>query len=573
MTIENSGIDNLLADLALINGNILTVDPAFSIAEAVAVKNDRIVAVGSNKEITSLISSKARVIDLKGATVLPGINDTHCHISDWALKRPPYFLETRYPSVKSIADILKMVEKRVHQTKPGEWIQGEGWDEGYLAECLADPNRKPRRQDLDAVSPDNPVFLVEYSGHRAWVNSLALKIAGITRDTPDPVGGKIQKDPAGEPDGLLIEKATGLVRHFIPPWTEKERREALPKAMAELNSLGITSFTDAGVDREKWATYCDAYKDYFKTGGWSCRVNMLLMLAGFGVSSLEGTREALKYVGGRTGFGNEWLRIGGAKIVADGIPPLKTAWMYEKYLDGSNGGLVVEGNSPEEQERNLRELISLLHKNRLQIGIHSTGSRTCEICMDQYMKCITEDPWDARHYTIHSDFITPETIRRVAEFGRRTGYELGMNVQSVIKWTIADITATIVGEEKEAYHWPLRTMLDNKIHVCDSSDAPVCYPDWKPGVQTAVLRESKSTGKVSGPEQRITIQEAIRNYTLNGAWLDHMEDLKGSIETGKLADFCIIDRNILTIDPHKIIDLKTLMTIVGGRIVFDSGEL
>jgi predicted amidohydrolase YtcJ len=563
-----------LADLAIFNGNVITVNKDFSLAQAVAVKDDRIVAVGTNDEIENLVSKQTRILNIKGATMLPGFNDTHCHISDWALTRPPLMLDIRYPVVKSIADIVKMVGYKAGQVKPEEWIQGEGWDEGYLDECLADPKRKPSKQDLDQVSPNNPAIMVEYSGHRAWVNSLALKMAGISHDTPDPVGGRIERDPeSGEPDGLLYEKASFLVRQIIPLWTDKQRKEAIPQAMAELNSLGIASFTDAGVDRAKWSTYNASFNEYYKAGKWTCRVNMLLMLAGFGISSLEGTKEALKYVGCHHNFGNEWLRINGAKIVADGIPPLKTAWMYDQYLGGGVGGLVINGNSPEEQEKNLRELITLLHNNRFQVGIHSCGSRTVDVCYDQYMKCVEEDPWDARHYTIHSDFASPEIIRRISEFGKHTGYELGMNVQSSIKWTIAEFMESVVGVEREAYHWPLRTMLDNGIHVADSSDAPVTYPDWRPGIQNAILRTSKATGKVSGPEQRITVQEAVRNYTFNGAWLDHMEDVKGSIEVGKLADFCVIDGDILTVEPHKIVNLRTLMTIVGGKIVYDAGSI
>jgi predicted amidohydrolase YtcJ len=560
------------ADLIISNGRIITVDQQFSLAEAVAVKGDKIVAVGSGSEIKRLASKGTRILDLKGATMLPGINDTHCHISDWTLSRPPLMLDVRYPVVRSIADIVSMVEKKAQELKAGEWILGEGWDEGYLEECLADPGRKPSRDDLDKVAPDNPVFLVEYSGHRAWVNSQALNKAGIHKETYDPIGGIIQRElGTGEPGGLLYEKASLLVRKVIPPWTYEQRKAAIPNVMAELNSLGITSFTDAGVDRGKWATYNDAYNEYFNAGKWTCRVNMLLMLAGFGESSLEGTREALKYIGARHNFGNGWLRINGAKIVADGIPPLKTAWMYDQYIGGGLGGLVINGQSPQEQEANLRELISLLHQNRFQVGVHSTGARTCDICMDQYMKCIEADPWDARHYTIHSDFVSPGTIRKIADFGRRTGYELGMNVQSSIKWTISGLMDALVGPEREAYHWPLRTMLDNGIHVADSSDAPVTYPDWKSGIQSAVLRESKATGRVSGPEQRITVHQAVRNYTYNGAWLDHLEKTKGSIEVGKLADFCIIDGDILAVDPHQITNLRTLMTIVGGEIVFDAG--
>jgi predicted amidohydrolase YtcJ len=300
---------------------------------------------------------------------------------------------------------------------------------------------------------------------------------------------------------------------------------------------------------------------------------MMLMLAGFGKSNLEGTREALKYVGCRYNFGNEWLKVGGAKIIADGIPPLKTAWMYEPYLDGTYGGLVVDGSSAVEQEANLREMIRLLHRNRLQIGIHSCGERTIDVCSDQYMKCIEEDPWDARHYIIHSDFSRPETIKGIGQFGKRTGFELGLNVQSAIKWTISDFVATVVGPEKAAYQWPVRVMLDNGIRVANSSDAPVVYPDWKQGVQSAVLRESKATGQVSGPDQRVSVVEAIATYTINGAWLDHMEKLKGSIEVGKLADLCVLDQDILTVDPHRIKDTRTLMTVVGGKVVYDAGVL
>jgi predicted amidohydrolase YtcJ len=574
MEIKSKMLERVLPDMVIINGKVITVDSNFSIAQAVAVKDGKIVCVGTNDEIKSLAGRHTKILGLKGKTMLPGINDSHCHISDWALKRPPLMLDIRFPVVKSIADIVNAVAAKAREVKPGEWILGEGWDEGYLEECLADSNRKPSKEDLDKVAPDNPVALTEYSGHRAWVNSKAFEMAGINRDTPDPVGGEINRNPStGELTGLLYEKASMALKDVIPPWTYQQRKEALLSAMAELNSIGITSFTDAAVDREKWANYNDTYNEFFDDGKWTCRVNMLLMLAGFGEFNLAGTKEALEYVGCRYNFGNEWLKVGGAKIVADGIPPLKTAWMWEPYVDGTYGGLVTDGDSPEEQEANLREMISLFHSNRLQVGIHSTGERTVDVITDQYMKCIEEDPWDARHYVIHSDFARPETIKKIGEFGKRTGYELCLNVQSPIKWTISDFMATVVGPERAAYQWPLRTMLDNGIRVANSSDAPVIYPDWKQGIQGAVLRESKATGKVSGPEQCISVEEAIATYTINGAWLDHMEHVKGSIEAGKLADFCVLDKDILTIDPHEIKDIRTLMTIVGGKVVYDAGVI
>jgi predicted amidohydrolase YtcJ len=572
--VKSSPTELLFPDLVITNGKIITVDPGFSIAQAVAVKDGKIVAVGTNEEIKTITGKETKVINLQGSTMLPGINDTHCHISDWALTRPPFMLDIRFPTVKSIADIVKMVAEKVNKVKPGGWILGEGWDEGYLEECLADRNCLPSKEMLDKVSPDNPVVLTEYSGHRIWVNSRALASAKITRDTSDPVGGRIGRSPeSGELTGLLYEKAAMPVRENIPPWTSKQRKEALVQAMAELSSLGVTSFTDAGVDREKWACYCDVYNEFFDDRKWTCRVNMLLMLGGFGKSVLGTIKEALTYVGARYNFGNDWLKVGGAKLIGDGIPPLKTAFMFEPYLDGTYGLLVTEGNTVEEQEKSLRDMIKVIHENRLQVGIHSCGERTIAIITDQYMKCIEEDPWDARHYVIHSDFTLPETIKKMAEFGRRTGYELGLNVQSPIKWTISEFMETVVGAKRAGYHWPLRTMLDAGIRVANSSDAPVIYPDWRPGIQGAVLRESKATGKPSGPEQCITVPEAIRTYTINGAWLDHKENIKGSIEAGKLADFCVIDEDILTLDPHKIKDLRILMTIVGGNIVYDTGAL
>jgi predicted amidohydrolase YtcJ len=563
----------IMPDLVITNGKIITVDPEFSIAQAAAVKNGRIAAVGTSQEIKTVTGKNTRIIDLKGSTVLPGMNDTHCHISDWALTRPPWKLDIRFPVVKSIADIIKMVAEKAARAAPGEWIQGEGWDQGYLSECLADPGRLPSKEDIDEVAPGNPVILTEYSGHRIWVNSKALELGGISRNSVDPVGGRIERHPGGEPNGLLYEKGASPVREKVPPWTEQQRMAALPQAMAELNSLGITSFTDAAVEYGKWTSYNDTLNQHSKDGRWTCRVNMLLMLGTIETYSLQKMKEALGYIGCRYNFGNEWLKVGGIKLIGDGIPPLKTAFMFEPYLDGTHGLLITEGSTEEEQEKSLREMIKVAHEHRLQVGIHSCGEKTIHIITDQYMKCIEEDPWDARHYVIHSDFARPETIKRIGEFGKKTGYELCLNVQTPIKWTISDFMETVVGPERAGYHWPLRTMLDAGIRVTNSSDAPVIYPDWRPGIQGAVLRESKATGKVSGPEQRISVTEAIKTYTINGAWLDHLEDIKGSVEVGKLADFCILDEDILAIDPHKIQDIGILMTIVGGNVVYSSGVL
>ena len=563
----------LSADLVINNGKVVTVDKEFSIAQAVAVKDGRIIAVGKNEELKELVGKKTKVLDLEGKTVLPGINDAHIHAAAYGGTRPPLALDVGYPTVKSISDIVKMVGEKVKTVQDGEWIQGWGWDEGYLQECLKDPARHPTKRDFDSVSPNNPVCLTDFSGHNIWVNSKAVELAGVTKTTPLPSGGEIVRDPAtGELTGLLREMpAVGLVMRIIPPLTREQKRKAILAAMKELNSLGISSITEAalgpgGGDFQGGllGSECiSVYNDLYNEGKLSVRVNIMLLLGEYGAISFQDLRQGLSYLGIHTGFGSEWLRIAGLKLFADGIPPTKTAWMHEEYVGGGNGKLVLPGETDEERYNELINMIVYAHKHGFQLGIHATGGRAIDACVDGFIKAMEEYPWDARHYVIHSDFTTPECAKRMAR------YNIGACVQSGIKWTISDYMDSLVGEQRSARQWPLRTLIDSGVQLSGSSDAPVSYPNWKMGVETAVLRESKATGKVSGPEQCISREEAIRTYTMGGAWQDHMDSIKGSIEIGKLADFCVLDEDILTVDPHRIKDIRTLMTIAGGKIFHD----
>jgi len=224
----------------------------------------------------------------------------------------------------------------------------------------------------------------------------------------------------------------------------------------------------------------------------------------------------------------------------------------------------VPGKTDEEKREELIKMIIYAHKQGCQVGVHATGDRAIEATVEGFIKGIEENPkGELRHYVIHGDFTSPETARRMAE------HNLGVAMQPAIKIKISDFMPALVGEEKAAYQFPLRTVLDAGVRLTGSSDAPITDANWRMGVQAAVLRESLDTGKVSGPEEKITLENAIRLYTINGAWQDHMEDIKGSIEKGKLADFCVLDEDLLTIDPHRIGEIPVLMTIVGGKIVFD----
>jgi predicted amidohydrolase YtcJ len=557
------------ADLIIINGKVVSVDKNFTIAEAVAVKENKIIAVGTNDNIKKLADKYTEVLDLKGKTMLPGINDAHNHMVDWSTSRPPLCLDASFPNVKSIADIVKMVSQKYREIKPGEWIQGLGWSELHLEECQTDSKRLPTKEDLDRAAPDIPVALYSNTHHVLWVNSKALELAGITKNTPDPEGGSIGRNiETGEPNGMLYETALPLVNALIPSLIKEQASTGILAGMAELNSLGITSFTDAAVNRDIWALYNDVYNDYFDKGKWTCRVNLLLTFIGSGsmgpaISTCpEEIEKALNYIGCKHNFGNEWLRIAGAKLSADGVSP----WMYEEYEGSGAGGLSVKGDTSEEQEKNLRNMIKILHKNRFQVGIHSCGERSIDVCFDQFMKCLKEDPWDARHINIHGDFARLETIKKVGEFCKHNVNKVGMNVQSIFFWNLYDSSISMVGLKRAAYLLPLRAIFDAGINVTNSSD--FTYPNFLHGIQAAVLRESKVG--VIGKEQAISVPEAIMSYTINGAWQDHQEAIKGSIEVGKLADFCVLDGDILNVDLHHIKDLRNVITIVGGRIVYNA---
>jgi predicted amidohydrolase YtcJ len=541
-------------DLVIYSGNVITVDNDFSIAEAVAIKDNRIFGVGSSSDLKKLAGDNTRLLDLKGATVLPGINDAHCHLNGFGLERPPMLVDVGYPTIKSMADMRAATEAKVKEVGPRKWISGWGWDRGFLTEFKDKPQTWPTRYDIDPASPNNPVAYTDFSGHVCLANSKALVMAKIDKNTPNPDNGMIQKDASGEPTGILFETATALVRQLIPPPTELARKTGILNGMAELNSLGICSVTEPGLGADQIRIYTDLYTQ----GKFTLRVNCMVM----GGPSLEVVKNILNFVGTSTGFGNEWLRISGLKLLADGIPPSKTAFMYEDYIGGGHGQLLVDGKTDEERYNMLISMIKYANARGFQVGIHVTGDRGIDVCVDGYIAALKEHPWDARHYIIHTDYVTPKCIERMAK------NNIGANVQSAIKWTIGNLMIGITGEKRAAYHWPLKSLFNGGVRVTNSSDASVTYPDWRQGVESAVLRKDKATGKVIGADQCITVAQAIRSYTINGAWQDHQDNLRGSIEVGKLADFTIIGDDILTIDPNKIHEIPVLYTIVDGKTVY-----
>ncbi|MFE8958144.1 amidohydrolase [Streptomyces iakyrus] len=557
--------------LVLTGGQVLTVDAGFTVAEGVAVRGRDILAVGSDAEMRALAGPGTRIVELDGRTVLPGINDSHLHGAAYGMTKPPFALDVGHPSVGSVADIAAVVGRAAHEAPEGDWIIGLGWDPGYLAECLADPGRFPHRRDLDAVAPRHPVCLTDFSSHMVWVNSAALRRCGVDADTPAPPGGVIDHDPDGRPTGILRESAGRLVQAELPAPTRAQRRRAIQGVIRELHSRGITSYTEpglgpggagslfGGLSTDNWT----AYADLAASGELQARVSVLLLPAPMGGSAAD-VRKGLAELRRPESADPRLLRAIGVKIFADGVPPNRTAWMSEPYPDGGHGALCVHGDTPALQVHELREMIRLGHEAGFQLGVHVTGDRAIDLVVDAFLAANTAAPRpDARHYVIHGDFISPDSLAKLAAHG------YGVNMNPAIKWTISDLMDEVVGPERSAYQWPVRSALDAGVRVCASSDAPITEPDWRQGVASMMLRESKASGRPSGPEQCVPLADALCAYTSTAAWQDFADDWKGTLEPGRAADLCVLDRPLLDLDPHDITRVQVDLTVFDGRVVFE----
>ncbi|WP_030810192.1 amidohydrolase [Streptomyces sp. NRRL S-337] len=559
------------ADLIFLGGRVVTVDARFTVASALAVTGGLISAVGSRDDIAPLVGPGTRVIDLRGATLLPGINDSHLHGCAFGMASPPLSLDLGHPAVSSLADVAAAVRQAVGRAPDGQWITGHGWDTGYLDECVTDPSRQPSRHDLDTVSRDHPVVLYSFSGHATWVNSKALELIGIDRYTVAPPGGAIVTDGAGEPTGLLHEGAQALVQNVLPPLGRQERTDAIRSTLATLARLGVTSYTEPGLGPggdgimrgALGRQTLDVYHQLLADGELTARVGVLLLPTGM-TSTAEEFARTLNALG-RTTADPRRLAIHGVKIFADGIVPNKTAWMHEPYVGGGSGCLCVGGGTDTERITEIDAMIRHAHAAGHQIGVHVTGDRAIDTVADAFAAAMAAHPRpDARHYLIHGDFLTPHSMKVLAAHG------FGVNMNPTIKWTVADMEEDFVGAQRAAYAWPYRDALDAGVRVASGSDAPVTHPDWRQGIATMMLRESKATGRVSGPEQRIGLAEAVRTYTIDAAWQDFADDWKGSLEPGKVADLCVLDGDLLAADPHDIPEMPVVLTVMDGQVVHDT---
>lgn len=541
------------ADLVLYNGQVFTVAGSGpSVVEAVAITDGIVTAAGSTSDMRRYIGQHTDVVNLRGKTAIPGVNDGHFHPVGMGTGTPPLTLDVSKNAVSSISEIRDLVAAAVADKAPGEWVRGGGWDQGYLAE-----NRFPTRQDLDDISPGNPVVLNDWSFHAVWVNGKAMELAGITRDTPSPDGGVIVKDGDGTPTGLFLESASGLVRSVVPPFTEKEMEAGLAMAVKIMQSEGVTSVTDGATDLAGVERYHRLQSD------GRIRQRVVAMI-GAGPKGDEDYAQALREAK-NFDADEQWLSAHQVKLNADGVPTQsRTAWMYDEYVGGGFGSLVLPGDTDDEKQAELERRIMEAHIAGYQIGVHATGDRAIDATVTGFRKAIESDGNDSlRHYVIHGDLTPPATLKEMARLGIATSFNPS------IKRSLSHQLTEVIGSERAYHQWPYRSALAAGVSVASSSDAPVVFPQFREGITAMLTRRSVVTGEVFGPDEVISFDEALHSYTLAGAYQDHAESWKGSIEQGKVGDIVILDADLRSIDAEAIVDVPVVMTIVGGEVVYD----
>ena len=527
-------------DLILRGGHVITIDPRQPRAEAIAIANDRILAVGSNDDVDALAGSATKRLDLGGKTVVPGFIDAHSHPA-YSGRRHLRFIDC---DLRSIGAIQQAVRERAAKTPPGEWVVGFKYDDTKTSE-----RRFITREDLDAAAPDHPVYIAHRGGHTGYANSLALAKAGITEASPDPAGGKFVRDPStGRLTGRLLERAAEIYETTIPAFgttTREEDRAAVRLITQMFAKAGVTSSTDAYGSPDDLRAYQDAHE----AGELATRIYCMI-----GYAQLERMIAA----GVRTGFGDDWVRVGGMKATCDGSISERTARLSQPYVGRPDDhGLIVAG------AEELYSYAAKAHEAGWQIGIHANGDVAIGMVLDLYERLQRERPRrDPRYRIEHCTVINDELVRRMRALGviptpfSTYVYFHGEKMQEY-------------GEERLNSMFALRSFLDAGIRPTMASDYPPGPFEPMMALQSMVTR-TDIRGHSWGPRQKIGIEEALAVCTLNGAYASFEEREKGSLEPGKLADLVVLGRNPLTADPSTLIDIPVERTMVGGRWVFES---
>jgi len=558
------------ADRVLTGGRVLTVDAEDRVAQAIAIRDGRIVAVGSDAEIAGFIGPETERIDLAGRTATPGLIDAHVHFSQSGLLRLTQ-IDLTYPNVRRIADAVALVGERAAAAKPGEWILGRGWDEGKL-----DERRYLHAADLDAAAAGRPVWLTHTTGHYGVANSAALVLAGITRETPDPPGGLIDRDAAGEPTGVLKETAMGLVTGLVPPSEPRQMREAIRAMAQEFNRECMTGAKDPGLGRglsydfdsalDSW----NAYREVLDDGGLTVRIFALWRSP----NTLEGARDLAARIapfGSPRDNTEDRLVSGGVKIFADGSGGARTAWVWQDWNRERAG--VDQGNRgyPAFDENLLRSLILFWHDAGVHVGAHAIGDRTIDWVVDSFTLAQERKPTRGlRHSIIHANIPTDRAMDAMAALQR--DFDAGYPEPSAsFTWWIGDTYAGNFGPERSLRLNPFASFAKRGIRWANSSDFFVTPFAARYGIWSSIAREpliGVYGGDPFGRAEAVDAHAALRSHTIWAAHQLFMDERVGSLETGKRADIAVWDIDFYTAPVAAIRDARCEMTIFDGDVVW-----
>ena len=547
------------ADLVLINGRVLTVDANDTVAEALAVRDGRIVKVGTTRAVRALAGPRTTVIDLGGRAATPGLIDTHAHISSGGVEAV-YSLPLN--EARSIADVAARVAARARTLKPGEWLVGSGWDEGKLKD-----GRYVEARDLDPAAPDNPVWLEHTSGHYGVANSRALALGGVTAASADPPAGTIDRDAHGQPTGVLKESAKALVTNLIPPWTPAQRRAGIRASLALMNREGMTGVKDPDITPEDW----DAYASLGEEGALSAHVCVLfdtpptLAAAEANVKRLA----ALPRPPATAAGGN--LIACGVKIFMDGSGGARTAWVYDDWHRKSTEVDTGNRGYPALDPELYRAQVRLFHDAGIHVGTHAIGDRAIDWVVDTYALALKEKPTvGLRHSIIHANIPSEHALQLIAtlEHDFDAGYP---ESQAPFTWWIGDLYAGNFGPERAKRLNPFRTYVTRGIRWGGGSDYDVTPLPARYGLWASVARETLlgTFGKQPfGTAESVDVHVALRSYT---AWAAHqlfIDRDAGSLEPGKSADVAVWDRDPYAVPTADLKEMRCELTLFRGRVVF-----
>jgi hypothetical protein len=530
------------ADLIITNAKIWTVDRAHPTAQAVAVLGERIVAVGSTSDVDAWHGPRTRVVNAGGKLLLPGFNDAHVHFITGGMQLD----SVQLTDTTSKEEFARRIGERAKITPKGEWILNGDWDETKW-----DPPLLPTKELIDPFTPDTPVFVSRHDGHMVLANSVALRLAGITAQTPDPPGGVIVRDAQGNPTGALKDAAMDLAARAIPPLSHNQRLHAAQRAMQYALSLGLTSVQNMNPD------YADiaVYNEMLNRGQLKIRI--------YGAPLITGVGDQVK-IGIRHAFGGPFLRIGAVKAFADGSLGSRTAYFFEPYTDDPNSrGLLSDEMHPISL---MRDRMMKADAAGLQICTHAIGDQAISTILDLYSEIVQAHGEEDRRFRIeHAQHMAAKDFDRFAKL------HVIASVQPYQAIDDGRWAETRIGHDRASRTYAFRTFLDHGVRLAFGTDWDVVPLDPIQTIYAAVTRATLDGKNPNGwfPEQKLTVAEAVEAYTMGSAFAEFQENEKGSITPGKLADMVILDQDIFSIPPEKIRDTKVLKTFVGGKLVWD----